>query len=94
MSFLKKENGQLRKEEYDFYGEPDQAITVEYTDAGGNVSYLDYETAKATVEAKGMQVTYTVAEYEVDFLVVPYGSYVELDWYDWSEGSEGITRWN
>lgn len=94
VSFLKKENGQLRKEEYDFYGEPDQAITVEYTDAGGNVSYLDYETAKATVEAKGMQVTYTVAEYEVDFLVVPYGSYVELDWYDWSEGSEGITRWN
>lgn len=94
VSFLKKENGQLREEKYAFYGESDQAITVEYTDADGNVSYLDYETAKTEVEAKGMQVTYTVPEYEVVFLVVPYGSYVELDWYDWSEGNEGITRWN
>lgn len=94
VSFLKKENGQLRKEKYAFYGESAQAITVEYTDADGNVSYLDYETAKTAVEAKGMQVTYTVPEYEVVFLVVPYGSYVELDWYDWAEGNEGITRWN
>lgn len=94
VSFLKKEGTQLLAEEYKFYGTPGEEIVVEYTDTDGTVTWLNYDTAKAAVEAEGVQVTYTSDEYEVDFLATPLEPYTELEWYDWTEGNEGITGWN
>lgn len=94
VSFLKKEGTQILAESYKFYGSPDEGLVVGYTDADGNVTSLDYDTAKAEVETRGMQVTYTSDEYEVYFWAIPFEPYTELEWYDWMEGNEGIAGWN
>lgn len=34
-----------------------------------------------------------IAEQKTYFQIIHYGLYVELNWYDWTKGSEGITWW-